>query len=382
MPLLWRYLITYFLKLATACMLAFIAILLTIQLDDIAHFAALGAPLHYIILFTFHQIPYILPIAIPLSCLIASLLLIQRLSATHELTALRASGFALRDILIPIWLTSLFLAIGNFWIASELATKSHLQTNLLKSEFRSINPLLLLNNKHLMRLKGYYFEALGDSRVGESASKVVLAIPSQHYERLYLMIAQKLKSKHSLFLGEDVTLITGMASEQEDNFDQLLIENMQKSSTNIKDFSDMLQKKVCTINNDYLQMALLLSRIQEQRELIQDAQMKEAPKDQLKTLKTQLNRSLTEITKRFSMAFAVVSFTLMGTSFGINISRKKLYRSLYLTITLTALYLIAFFVAKGFDQYFGLAAILYLAPHILMIGTSLFILRRIARGIE
>src|SRR5438132_1223109 len=98
MPALWRYLITYFLKIAFTCNLAFVAILLTMQLDDIAHFAALGAPFHYILLFTFHQIPYILPIALPLSCLIASLLLMQRLSNTHELTALRASGFSLRDI--------------------------------------------------------------------------------------------------------------------------------------------------------------------------------------------------------------------------------------------------------------------------------------------
>lgn len=382
MPILWRYLISYFLRITVTCILAFVAILLTMQLDDIAHFAALGAPLHYILLFTLYQIPYILPIAIPLSCLIASLLLIQRLSSTHELTALRASGFALSNILTPIWLTAAFLTVGNFWIASELATQSHLQTNLLKSELRSINPLLLLHNKHLMRLKGFYFEALGASRVGESASEVILALPNRRHERLHLMIAQHLKANSQLFIGEDVTLITGMANEQEEDFDHLLIENMKKSVTNVSDFSDMLQKKVCTINNDYLQIPLLLERIQEQKLLLQEAKNKEEEKEKLKSLKAQLNRSHSEINKRFSIAIATFSFTLMGTSFGINISRRRRYRSLYFAIGLTTLYLVAFFVAKGLDHQRWLAAALYLIPHLLIIGASLFILKRVAKGIE
>lgn len=382
MPILWRYLISYFLKIAIVCVLAFIAILLTMRLDEIAHFAALGAPLNYLIIFTLNQIPYILPIALPLSCLIASLILFQRLSNTRELTALRASGFALLDILAPLLLTAAFLSIGNFWITSELATQSHLQTNLLKSELRSINPLLLLHNKHLMRLKGFYFEALGASHVGESASDVVLAIPNKHQQRLSLMIGKQLKAAPSVFIGEGVTLISGSASEQEDEFDSLLIENMGKSLTHVQDFSNLLQKKVWNINNDYLQLPLLLVRIQEQRQLLAEAQLKNEDKMELKALKKQLNQTYSEIIKRLSIAIAVFSFTLMGTALGINISRRRHYYTLYLAIILTTLYLISFFVAKGFDQYYWLATTLYLAPHLLISVVSIFVLTRVAKGIE
>lgn len=382
MPILWRYLINYFLKIAIICVLSFIAILLTMRLDEIAHFAALGAPLNYLLIFTLNQIPYILPIALPLSCLIASLLLIQRLSNTHELTALRASGFSLLDILAPILLTAAFLSIGNFWVTSELATQSHLQTNLLKSELRSINPLLLLHNKHLMRLKGFYFEALGASHVGESASNVVLAIPNKHQERLNLMIAQQLKADPSIFIGQGVTLITGAASDQEEDFDHLLVENMGKSVTHVQDFSNLLQKKVWTINNDYLQMPLLLARIQELRKLLNEAQLKTENKIQIKTLKTQLNRSHSEIMKRFSIAIAVFSFTFMGAVLGINIRRKRHYYSYYLAITLTTIYLISFFIAKGVDEHRWLSTTLYFTPHLLIIFVSIVLLRRISKGIE
>ncbi|CUI17028.1 putative permease, YjgP/YjgQ family [Candidatus Protochlamydia naegleriophila] len=381
-PLLWRYSIGHFLKITLACVLAFIAILLTMRLDEIAHFAALGAPLSYILLFAFYQIPYILPIALPLSCLIASLIFVQRLSNTHELTALRACGFALRDLIAPILITAAFLSLFNFWMVSEVATQTHLQTNLLKSELRSINPLLLLNNKHLMRLKGLYFESLGPSRVGESASDAILAIPSKHHQRLNLLIAQHLKASPSVFIGQGVTLLTSSASDQAEAFDDLLIENMEESITHVEDFSQVLQKKVWTINNDYLKLPLLLIRSQEQREALNQAKLDNSDKNQIKLLEGQLNRSHSEIAKRLSIALAVISFTLMGTAFGLNISRHRKHRSLILVILFTTTYLVAFFVAKGLDQQFHLSATLYLAPLIVIALLSIFVINRVSKGIE
>lgn len=382
MPVLWRYLIIHFLKIAVVCVLAFIAILLTMRLDEIAHFAALGAPLSYILFFTLSQIPYILPIAIPLSCLIASLLLVQRLSGSRELTALRACGFSIADIFAPILLTAAFLSAANFWLTSELATQSHLESNRLKSELRSINPLLLLNNKHLMRLKGFYFEALGPSHVGESAAGVILAFPNKHQQRLNLMIAQNLKASPTLFFGEGVTLLTGAESRQEEDFDNLLVENMRESETHVRDFSDILQRKVWTVNNDYLRLPLLRARIQEQRQLLSDAKSKGMNQEELKILRAHINQSLSEMTKRLSIAIAVFSFTLMGTAFGINISRKRQYKTVALAIGLTTLYLVSFFVAKGIDHNRTLASILYLAPHALIIIASMIVLRRVTKGIE
>lgn len=380
MPILWRYLTSYFLKIVFFCIVAFVAILLTMQLDDIAHFAALGAPLDYIFLFTLYQIPYVLPLALPLSCLIASLILIQRLSNHHELTALRACGFGLKAIFAPIWLTAAFLSIANFWIVSELATHSHLQSHLLKSELRSINPLLLLNNKHLMRLKGYYFDALGDSKVGESASQVIFAIPNQHHERLHLMVAENLKASTQTFTGKNVTLITAMQGEEGD-FDRLLIENMKDSLTQVSDFSDILQKKVTAIHNDYLQMPLLMARIKEQQKEFSEAEG-EKNREKLKFMRLHLNRSYSEIAKRLSIALAVISFTLVGTAFGIHISRRRKYHFLYVVISLTTFYLVSFFVAKELDHLKELAITLYLFPHLVMISASMIAIRRVTIGVE
>jgi lipopolysaccharide export system permease protein len=188
LPILWRYLLAQYLKVLCLCTFSFVAILLTTRLDDIAHFASLGSQGLIILQFTLYQIPYILPIALPISCLISTVILIQRLSSTHELTAMRASGLPLKDILAPILLAAAILSIFNFYVVSELATKSHLETSLLKNELRSVNPLLLLHNKHLMKLKGFYFDTTGASRMGETASDVILAMPNKKNQSINVIL--------------------------------------------------------------------------------------------------------------------------------------------------------------------------------------------------
>ncbi|HEY4831929.1 MAG TPA: LptF/LptG family permease, partial [Waddliaceae bacterium] len=120
MPIFWWYLLKNYLNVLLLSLFSFVAILLISRLEEIAQFAAMGAKFSYLIIFTLYQIPYILPIAIPISCLISAMILFQRLSSTHEFTALRSCGIALSRIITPILLASLFLSVGCFYITSEM----------------------------------------------------------------------------------------------------------------------------------------------------------------------------------------------------------------------------------------------------------------------
>lgn len=382
MPILWRYLLSHYFRVLILCTLTFIAILFTMRLEEIARFATLGADFWGLMGFILYQIPYILPIAIPISCLISATLLIQGLSKTHELTAFRSCGFAMRDILAPILIASALLSSINFYIVSELATQSHLSAGLLKSELRAINPLLLAHNKHLMELKGFYFEVLGHSHLGESASDVVLAMPNKSNDRLNLLIAKKMKSAPLNFTGEGLTIISSMGKEDHHNLDQLMVENIKKATISIQDFSQMIQKKVWTVNNDHLRLPLLLVRMEKERQDLQMAKEKEASIGEQKQIERNLFRGISEIMRRFSVAIAAFTFSLMGAAFGVSISRNLSYRGLYFIIGLTTLYLISFFTAKGVDHKVILSSLLYFGPHLLIILCSLWMLRRAAAGIE
>ncbi len=385
MPILWRYLLSHYLRVFFFCSIAFIAILLTMRLNEIAHFATLGAEGIYIILFTLYQIPYILPIAIPIACLISAVLLIKRLSDTHELTALRASGISISSILTPILFAASIVTLGNLYITSELATNSHLSAGMLKSELRALNPLLLLNNKHLMRLKGYYVDTLGVSQSGENAADVLIGIPNKNSGRITLLISKNLQATPFVFAGKEIALISTLPNknaETEEQFDQLIVENIAHAATTIQDFSQMVQKKVWTLNNDHLKLPLLLTRIADERHNLQQAIETGKSVGDQKQIQRNLNRAYSEIIRRISLGFSAFTFTLMGASFGVGISRNSSNRGLIYLIILTLLFLVGYFTAKGIEHLLIASSLLYLIPHVVIIFASLWTLKRATKGIE
>nr|WP_166157982.1 LptF/LptG family permease [Neochlamydia sp. AcF84]NGY95846.1 hypothetical protein [Neochlamydia sp. AcF84] len=382
MPIIWRYLLKQYIKVFFLCLLSFIFILLITRLDEIAHFAALGSEGWIILWFALQQIPYLLPVAIPISCLISAIILMQRLSQSHEMTAFRACGLSLREVLAPLLIASFFIAALNFYIVSELATQSHLQTGLTKMELRTINPLLLLHNKHLMRLRGIFSDTLGHSRTGEYAGDSILAIPNKHNSSIHLILAKNLQANSATFQGSQMTLITPTHSNHLPRHDDLLVENIGEMKTSIKDFAQLLQKKVWTLNNDHLRLALLRARIQDLKK--EKALREHGDNDRigLKQVSHHLNRSYAELIRRFSISLAAFTFTLMGASFGMSIGRNPHHRGLIYVIGLAALYIVAFFFAKGAEHQLVLSTLFYLLPQMIIILAALNMLSRLSKGIE
>jgi len=382
MPIIWRFLLGQYFKVLVLAAVSFIAVLLTTRLDEIAHFATLGAEGVYVLWFTLYQIPYILPIAIPISCLISVILLIQRLSISHELTAMRASGLSLRQILAPILIAAAWLSLLNFYLISEVATDSHLATGLLKTELRSMNPMLLMNNKYLMKMKGFYFDTLGSSRAGESAQHVVIAMPNRHNTRINLMLATGLEVDTDMFTGKGVTLLSSLGNLDKNKSDHLMIENIGEAKTTLRDFSQMIEKKVWSVNNDHLRMPSLMVRLKDDREALKEAVDQERPMSEQKQIRRSVNRDYGEIFRRVSLAMAVFTFTLMGAAFGVTISRQKSNKGMIYTICLATLFLVTYFAAKGMDHVLTVPAILYFAPHVLIVALSIWALQRASKGVE
>ena len=378
MPIFWRYLLSTYIKVLCLCVTAFIAILLTTRLDEIAHFITLGSEGIFILLFTLYQIPYILPIALPLSCLISSMILVQRLSATHEMTAFRASGLSLREIFTPLLIAAALLSAGNFIIVSEVATHSHLQGGMLKSRLRALNPLLILHNKHLVRMKGLYFDIMGDSRMGETASNVVLASPSRTHHRMNVMFARRVNVDTELFQGKDVTILTSLGADTPQEPDTLFVENIGETTASLEDFSHFFQKKVWSINPDHLRLPLLRARIQSEKKQLAAA----SSPDEIKAVKKCINRSYSEILRRISISLGVFTLTLLGAACGLKIHRRQSNRSLFIVIGLVTFFLIAFFAAKAIDDRLWASASLYLLPHAVIIFVAVFLIRRISKGQE
>lgn len=339
----------------------FLAVLIITRFKEIARFTALSGDWGKTALFTFYQFPSILPIAIPISALIASFLLFQRLSRSHELMALRACGFSLRSVLAPLLFISALFAIANFSMCAEIAPFCRRESKAMLFRETSANPLLLLQRQQLVRIKHAYLN-MEIEKEGLSAKNVVIIAHNESNKRLALLQARELSVKGEELLGRDVAIVSHLESSSNE-FDPLVIENQASMSTAAPILSEFLKKNRPRLEANALPLRILILRA----ELA-------SPK--------LASSALVEILRRFSLSLAVFSFTFLGCAFGIENGRIANKRSLGVALALTLTVLVSYLMGKELKAFPILATMAFLLPHPLIWVSSIWRLKQMARGLS
>jgi lipopolysaccharide export system permease protein len=364
-PILWRYLLRSYFQVFALCVTGFIAVLLVTRFQEIARFATSGASFAPVFLFTLYQIPYVLPIAIPISCLIASILLYQRLSHSHELTAFRSTGLGLHSIILPLILAGLFLSILNFSIVSEIAPRCRVLSRTLVYEITSRNPLFMLQKETLVRLRDTFVD-MKSLKSGKSAEDVVLIMDNASSKRLGLMVAKELCLDGVMLVGKNVSMISSVDPKKEGGYDHLVIENQRTMSTQAKNMVQFVNKYESYSSYDYFPFRKILAK----------------EKCEGKNLLFPLSRAQVEMARRFSLALAAFTFTFIGIGFGMEIGRQQRKTGLFWAIGLASFFMIAFMSARSFREAPLISCLIYLLPHPMIILLSLRSLRKVSEGRE
>lgn len=368
MPILWRYLLRSYFQVLLLCIFAFVAILLVSRSQDIARFASSGAPLKAVLLFSLYQIPHILPLALPIACLIATILLFQRLSHTHELTALRACGLGLKTITFPLLMAASFLSIVNFSIVSELAPQCRILSKKLTYEVTAINPLFLLQKGTLVKIKDTFID-MKLLRMGRRAENVILVLNNRSHGRLSIITAKELSLEGDQLKGEYVSLISSLDSKRPEGFDHLVIENQTTMSTQASNLSQFIQNNDWYSNQDYLSFRMTLAK-------------NAFEKGRSKSSHLSKYRADLEICKRLSLGIAAFTFTLIGIAFGTEISRSRKKKGIFWAIGLSAFFLVCFITAKSWHYNAIIPLLVYLLPHPIIALFCLRAYKRVSEGIE
>ncbi len=365
MPILWRYLLKNYLRTFLLCMCAFIGILLVTRMQDIASFAALGTKLSSICLFTLYQIPYILPISIPISALISSILFFRKISQTHELSALRMGGLSLKAISSPLLIVAVFLSLGNFLIVSELTPYCRFLSHQLLFETIRINPLLLMKKSRFMSLSESYVD-MRMQQLGKEAKDVIFVMNNHSNEQLHLLLAKELSLSENQLSGKDIAIISNPPSGDPYTFDHLMIENQGEMTVKASSLTNIMQKTNFNIGYEHLPLKHLLMR----------SFFNQTVKP--KTIK----RLQFEVGRRLFFPLATLMFTLIGISFGLQISREKKLKNLFWAISLAAFSFICFLIGRSFELNPIKAWFFFLIPHPIVAIFSYRFQRRISRGVE
>jgi lipopolysaccharide export system permease protein len=367
MPTLWKYLLFRYLKILILSLVSFISILLVTRLDDVARYAILADNQWQVLAFILYQVTYVTPLALPIASLVSAMVLFQTLSHTQELTALRTAGLSLRRITMPLLLTATFLSLVNIYIDSELATQSHLASRQMQHDYMSMNPFVLLKNDNFLRFKDSYVNIKHLSQDKERAHDATFALYDKARSRINLIIADDLILREDKIHGKNIGIISTFPSSAPDDYDQLLIENQDSIISNADGMSLLIKESSWNFHPDHLRLPLLLINI---------ARLKEAGSSQI------LQQCYTDIARRISTGLAVLTFTMMGTAFGMEISRNRSKKGIIFVITLGTIFLACLFTGKNISQNFFFATSSYLIPHILIVASSIWTIKRIMRGQE
>jgi lipopolysaccharide export system permease protein len=367
MPIVWRYLLRAYFQVFGLAVSGFIAVLLVMQFHEIARFAASSASKGVVALYALYQIPSILFYAIPIAALIASMLLFQRLSSSHELTALRASGLGLKPIVQPLILASLLLCFVNLTVVCEVTPVCRTLSKRLVYETTAVNPLILLQKDGMVKLKDLYIN-VKKFQAGKSARDVVAVINNHTHGKLSLMIAKELSLQGDTLHGDHVTFISSVGANQDGKgYDHLVIENQTTMSTKADHLSHFIESAEWVTNVDYLTLRMLLAK-----ELVEKGGKQGGG----------IRRVHEEIAKRFSLAIAPLTFTLIGIAFGMGIGRNRSRKGLFWAVGLSLFFMLCFVSAKSFRHTPLLALTAYLLPHPIILACTMRPLKRISEGVE
>ena len=363
MPRIWRYLLRSYFQVFALCMTSFITALFVMRFKGIAQFATLNSDGLSIFLFSLYQIPYVLPVAVPVSCVISSILLFQKMSHQQELTALRAAGVGVKTLLYPLFLAGILLSLLNLTIVAEIGPRCRLFAKELTYQMTANNPFYIFNKITDGKLTNAYVE-IRTLRGGQKARDVLLILNNRQQQRLGLMTAQELSIEGTELKGKGVSLISSADSTLSDHYDHLVIENQETMTTKASSLSLLLHDAKWHLRPEYLNFKELFLRLS------------------LAQKKFWKNPHALEIARRLSLALTPLFFTLLGSAFGMEIGRQKTRKGIFWAVTLTALYLTAFIGAKSM-KHFPLAAwALYFVPFVVIGGFSWRSLKRVSRGLE
>lgn len=352
-----RYLLKSYLKTFFLCISGFIAVLLITRLKEIARFIALSSSFTQAIKFILYQIPYILPITIPISSLIAAILLFKKLSSTNEITAIRASGFSIFKLISPIIAVAIWISFLNFIICSEISPKCRFKTKQIIYQESSGNPILLMQRQKLLKIKNSYIDFTKGKN--ESSAKNVTLITFN--KRLNLINAEKIKYDQGELSGKNISIISHLPSE-ENNYDTLILEKQKYMQTNASNISNIMKSVNWSLNTNFFPTKQLLIK----------AHLSEKYK----------KTAIVELLRRISLSFSTFSLTFIGICFGLEISRSKSKKKLLIAAILAMVIMTSFIFGKAFKSHYFLAGSLFILPQLIIFIIALFKLKKISRGVE
>lgn len=145
MKILDRYIIRqYLIRLISVfaiCMLIFVVQTFWLYIDDLA---GKGLDFETIFKFLIYFIPKLIPIVLPLSILLASLMTFGNLAENYEFAAMKSTGISLIRCMMGLFLVHILIGIGSFYFYNHVIPLGEVKSYNLRRNLAKLKPAIAI----------------------------------------------------------------------------------------------------------------------------------------------------------------------------------------------------------------------------------------------
>jgi lipopolysaccharide export system permease protein len=283
-----------------------------------------GISLEPLLLFVLYKTPQLLAYTIPAGLLAATVMVFNRMSADNEITALRAGGVSLLQVVAPLLLLSLGLSGVCLYLTMYASPEYSYRGNYLIRE----------------KVVGSILELLKEDDYNELGDGVFVYFESREGDQLRNV--RMFRFGETGTLQEDLTAARGRITlNLEDKTLELHLENViivvldEDAPYDPEKMGRMVASEI-TLHEDYgesLNKGRLIRKFSNMTAPQLIVHMREVAR-----MGRNPTRPLVDLHKRAALAMAPFTFMLLGIPLGIRVARKENYTGLFAALLICALY--------------------------------------------
>jgi len=278
--------------------------------------------------FVAYNMPKLLCYTLPIGILVATVLTFNRMSADNEITALRASGISLLQIISPVILLAIIISGISWWLNFNVAPEYTAKARVMAKSQAYKNPVMLLQpGKPFAMFPGYYILIGGkkDTKiedihiyVQDKKGNLTQNITATHGEISVDPVTQTM----TLILEE--TTIAKIDPNNPKNIDRLLAGRWQQSFN----YGKAANRKPVVMKCKYMSLKQLLAWVS----------MTTANGGKLAHYRVE--EFMIELHKRAAWSITPFTFILIAIPLGLQMARRETAAGLVGCVVVAALYYI------------------------------------------
>ncbi len=337
--------------------------LMGVNLIKIFEFMSRGIPFSSASAFLFFLMPTAFSLTIPVSILVSVMLVFGRLSADNEITAMRACGISILQIISPIIIITFGLTCLCLYLQLELAPFFSSKAKDLIKGVGVMYPLAILEPGRPIEYEN--FNIYIDDRVGENGLKDI---------QVFIL------SKDRTKVEQDITATKGRIEvDSEKEIMNIILENATVKIAEANDeppritFSKEMEFGIDYGKNFNKMHIGEKPHFMTLKELFGSTKFMRGKGESTTKLEVELNQ-------RIALGLSPIAFLLLGLPLAIRTSRRETSVNLFLSVILAGAYFISIMIFQAFDtkpQYHP--ELLLWIPNIVYQAGGIYFLFKIAR---